>query len=256
MDEIILQNKDGKILANSKEVAERFGKQHKNILRNIKNLSKDMLNFEQMFIQGSLPDNYGREQKVYFMNRDGFSLLCMGFTGKKALEWKLKYIEAFNRMEETIKAGTYLSKEERLKLQLFSKDPLEVVSAHNKLVEYATAPLIKENEELKPKAEFHDAISVAENCINFGKFAATFQNQNDFCFGRNKIMEWCRENNYLCSSHNLKNKPSQTMINDGYMQYKENVNERNGKQYISYTPLLTGKGQIWLTKKLNEFLSK
>ena len=86
MDEIILQNKDGKILANSKEVAERFGKQHKNILRNIKNLSKDMLNFEQMFIQGSLPDNYGREQKVYFMNRDGFSLLCMGFTGKKALK--------------------------------------------------------------------------------------------------------------------------------------------------------------------------
>jgi Rha family phage regulatory protein len=41
---------------------------------------------------------------VYFMNRDGFTLLAMGFTGKKALGFKLKYIEAFNQMEETIKA--------------------------------------------------------------------------------------------------------------------------------------------------------
>lgn len=39
------------------------------------------------------------------MNRDGFSLLAMGFTGKKALQWKLKYIEAFNEMEETLKQG-------------------------------------------------------------------------------------------------------------------------------------------------------
>lgn len=37
------------------------------------------------------------------MTRDGFSLLAMGFTGRKALQWKLKYIEAFNRMEETLK---------------------------------------------------------------------------------------------------------------------------------------------------------
>ena len=40
---------------------------------------------------------------MYLMNRDGFSLLAMGFAGKKALQWKLKYIEAFNEMEETLK---------------------------------------------------------------------------------------------------------------------------------------------------------
>ena len=49
------------------------------------------------------------------------------------------------------------------------------------------------------------------------------------------------------------NKPSQQMMDSGYMQYKENVDERNGKQYVTYTPLLTGKGQIWLTKKLLEY---
>ena len=41
------------------------------------------------------------------MDRDGFSLLVMGFTGKKALEWKLKYIDAFNQMEETLKSGDF-----------------------------------------------------------------------------------------------------------------------------------------------------
>ncbi len=84
------------------------------------------------------------------MSRNGFSLLCMGFTGEKALEWKLKYIDAFNEMEEKLKSGNYLSEEEKLKLQLFSKDPLEVASAHNKLVELeidkSTAPLVAENE--------------------------------------------------------------------------------------------------------------
>ena len=67
-------------------------------------------------------------------------------------------------------------------------------------------------------------------------------------------MDWCRDRDYLCSSHNLKNKPSQKMIESGYMKYKESVDERNGKQYITYTPLLTGKGQIWLTKKLLDHL--
>lgn len=102
------------------------------------------------------------------MNRDGFSLLCMGFTGKEALEWKLKYIEAFNKMEEKLKSENRITNEDQLKLQLFDRDPSRVVQAHQQLVSIevnrATAPLIAENEEMKPKAEFHDAISVAENC--------------------------------------------------------------------------------------------
>nr|DAF48234.1 MAG TPA: antirepressor protein [Siphoviridae sp. ctJLl6] len=44
------------------------------------------------------------------------------------------------------------------------------------------------------------------------------------------------------------------MIDSGYMKYKQNVNNQNGKEYITYTPLLTGKGEIWLTKKLLNYL--
>lgn len=256
MSDINLTNNNGKILVSSREVAEKFGKRNSEVNRAIENLTVQNCTVKNMFIKTTYTSSRGREENEYMMDRDGFSLLAMGFTGKKAIEWKLKFIEAFNQMEEKLKSGNYLSEEEKLKLQLFSKDPSEVAYAHNRLVELATAPLIAENEEMKPKAEFHDAVSVAKNCVSFGKFAGTFQNNNDISFGRNKIMDWCRERDYLCSSHNLKNKPSQKMIDCGYMQYKENVNERNSEQYITYTPLLTGKGQIWLTKKLLEYFDR
>lgn len=250
----VSENKNGKILASSRDVAEKFGKEHSKVRRSIQALQKDVANFGEMFVQSYYEDAYGRKQEEYFMDRDGFSLLVMGFTGKKALEWKLKYIDAFNKMEEKLKTSATLTSEEQLKLQLFDKDPLKVVQAHQQLVSIeinkATAPLIAENNEMKPKAEYHDAISIAENCVNFGKFAATFQNNNKVSFGRNKIMEWCRKNDYLCSSYGLKNKPSQRMLDAGYMKYKQSVNNINGKERITYTPLLTGKGEIWLTKKL------
>jgi hypothetical protein len=69
------------------------------------------------------------------MNRDGFSLLVMGFTGKKALEWKLKYIEAFNKMEALLletHTTPWISTRNRSKI--IRKEETDVIK---KLVEYA-----------------------------------------------------------------------------------------------------------------------
>ena len=127
MDEIILQNKDGRILANSLDIAERFEKRHDHVLRDIGNLlSNSPIWGSEMFIETTYENTRGKSCRCYDMNRDGFSLLCMGFTGKDALEWKVKYINAFNKMEEKLKSGNYLTEEKRLKLQLFSKDASEV----------------------------------------------------------------------------------------------------------------------------------
>ncbi|MDE7309942.1 MAG: phage regulatory protein/antirepressor Ant [Lachnospiraceae bacterium] len=198
MSDITLFNKNGKILASSREVAEKFEKRHDHILRDIESFQKDVPNFGEVFFEDKLPDKYGRNQKIYLMNRDGFSLLCMGFTGKKALEWKLKYIEVFNKMEDKLKSGGYLSEEKKLKLQLFSKDPLEVVSAHKRLVELevdkATAPLI-------PKAEYHDEVLNKDGLItttviakDLGFKSATKLNQilnlNHILF-KNQSGTWC-----------------------------------------------------------------
>ncbi|MDT2565174.1 Rha family transcriptional regulator [Enterococcus avium] len=95
--------KDRQAVTSSLNVAEGFEKEHRNVLRDIDLLKKDVLNFEQMFFEANEPDSYGRDRRVVYMNRDGFTILAMGFTGKKALQFKLKYIEAFNQMEEHIK---------------------------------------------------------------------------------------------------------------------------------------------------------
>ncbi|MGJ0915545.1 Rha family transcriptional regulator [Enterococcus avium] len=95
--------KDRQAVTSSLNVAEGFEKEHRNVLRDIDSLKRDVLNFEQMFFEVNEPDSYGRERRVIYMNRDGFTILAMGFTGKKALQFKLKYIEAFNQMEDQIK---------------------------------------------------------------------------------------------------------------------------------------------------------
>lgn len=100
---ITLTEKNNKPVTSSREVALNFDKEHKHVLESIRSLEKDVPDFRLMFFETTMPDSYGREQKVYLMNRDGFTLLAVGFTGKKALKFKLDYIAAFNAMEEKLK---------------------------------------------------------------------------------------------------------------------------------------------------------
>lgn len=96
--------KDRQAVTSSLNVSGNFDKEHKNVLRDIENVKKDVLNFELMFTAGSEPDSYGRDRKVYYMNRKGFMLLVMGYTGKKAMQFKSDYIDAFDAMEQEIKS--------------------------------------------------------------------------------------------------------------------------------------------------------
>lgn len=106
MDDLIRIGKteDGQLVVTSRQVAEDFEKRHANVLRDIENLilTNSKLSSLNYFIESSYTDTKGETRKEYLLTRDGFSLLVMGFTGKKALQWKLKYIDAFNKMEEEI----------------------------------------------------------------------------------------------------------------------------------------------------------
>ncbi len=100
--ELVYISKNNEIVCNSLQVAKKFGKKHKNVMRNIRSLLKTEQT-KQMFTLSSYTEKQnGQVYQMYTMNRDGFSLLAMGFTGEKALEWKLKYIQAFNKMEKLL----------------------------------------------------------------------------------------------------------------------------------------------------------
>lgn len=95
--------RDRQAVTTSLQIAKTFEKNHRDVLRGIDLLKKDVRNFAQMFSESSMPDSYGRPRRIYYLNRDGFSLLAMGFTGAKALQFKLAYIEAFNEMEDSLR---------------------------------------------------------------------------------------------------------------------------------------------------------
>ena len=104
-----LSIRDGIVTTTSIQVAQYFGKRHRDVMRAIKNLiselqESDARNFAQTCVDTRIEgaanmQGATRQDAVYRMTREGFMLLAMGFTGKEALRWKLAYIAAFNRME-------------------------------------------------------------------------------------------------------------------------------------------------------------
>jgi Rha family phage regulatory protein len=116
---ISILNQEGQLVVTSRQVSEDFEKEHSSVVvRAIENLIKDLegsgQNCTHLFIETQYQNEQNKQwYKEYLITRDGFSLLVMGFTGAKALSWKLKYIEAFNKMEEILKEQKYpqLSKE-------------------------------------------------------------------------------------------------------------------------------------------------
>lgn len=100
---------EGKVVANSREVAEAFEKRHDHVLRDIDHLMAVAPECAPKFGETSdmvaMPQGGTRTSRSFDMDRDGFALLAMGFTGAKALRFKLAYIEAFNRMEAELRGA-------------------------------------------------------------------------------------------------------------------------------------------------------
>lgn len=117
MNEIKITNNNGNLTVSSVQVAENFGKDHRHVTRDIENLTAQNWAVKNLFIESTYINERGREYKSYEITRDGFSLLVMGFTGKAALEWKLKYIEAFNAMEQKLKSGAAPDKAKALEVK-------------------------------------------------------------------------------------------------------------------------------------------
>ena len=108
----------------SKLIAERFGKNHKDILRSIRELECSTNFSERNFTltseEVSQPRGGVRKDPIYFLTRDGFVFLAMGFTGKKAAHWKEQYISAFNRLE----AAAFEKHKEKIRLSQSRKEGL------------------------------------------------------------------------------------------------------------------------------------
>ncbi len=149
MNELVYLKND-EAVCDSLQVAEKFGKRHDRVLRAIENLLLGLPKIEEtpkMFWKSFyIEEQNGQRYPKYIMNRDGFSLLVMGFTGKDALEWKLQYIKAFNQMESFIKEkATQTWVETRKAGKLTRKAETDTIK---KLVDYAKTQGSEHSEKL------------------------------------------------------------------------------------------------------------
>jgi Rha family phage regulatory protein len=101
-NEVSVLTSNGKVVVLSTDIALRFQKKHKEILRDIDRIRAICPKsfYERNFAPVKYTDPKGEERPCFELTRDAFSLLAMGFTGKAAILWKLKYIEAFNALEQ------------------------------------------------------------------------------------------------------------------------------------------------------------
>lgn len=105
---IVLDEKSNQLVVSSLQVAEDFNKLHKDVLEIVRKMTAENSALLNMFYESTYRSKQNKALPMYLMNRDGFSLLVMGFTGKEALNWKIKYVEAFNKMENCLKSQQQL----------------------------------------------------------------------------------------------------------------------------------------------------
>lgn len=110
--EIKKVNKEEIAICTSLDVAETFGKEHRHVLEDIRRISNTIstVEFSALFCEDSYIASNGKRNPMYVMNRDGFTLLVMGYNGEKAMRFKLEYIKQFNAMEKALK-GKILERE-------------------------------------------------------------------------------------------------------------------------------------------------
>lgn len=162
--------RDGEVFANSRDVAAFFGKNHRDVVRAIDTLIEQepdlgMRNFAQTpYVE---PQN-GQTYRCYDMDRDGFTLLAMGFTGTKALKWKLRYIEAFNALEAECR---------RIASSGPAIDLNDPAQLRGLLLNYSekAEQLERRVQELLPSQEALDRISNADGSLNITEAAKALQ---------------------------------------------------------------------------------
>lgn len=237
MNDIILSMQNGEPVVSSRQIAESFEKRHDHVMRDIEDIMRGLPKNGDtpMFYKTEyVHEQNGQSYPMYLMNRDGFTLLAMGFTGKAALEWKLKYIAAFNEMEKKLTEQPQLTRSQLLATAL--------IAAHEELEEKD-----KQIETMKPKALFADAVSASSQSILVGEMAKLLS-QNGIQMGQNRLFQWMRENGYLIKDKKQTdyNMPTQKSMELRLFEIKEtSIAHSDGHTSINKTPKVTGIGQVY-----------
>lgn len=236
---VFIQN--GEVFANSRDVAEYFGKQHGHIIRDIEKLiAEGVLNFEETVVYRENPSGGASiKSKAYNMDRDGFTLLAMSFSGKKALQFKLRYIEQFNAMEAELRRQS--------NVMIDYSDPAILIGVmnHLQLENKKKDELIAEQEQHLKKL---DRLEGAEGSMCISDAAKTLGVKRDDLFRFLDSRRWIfkRSGNKNWLAYDEKRRA-------GYMEHDDHLYiDAEGRERVATRALVTAKGLVKLAELLNQ----
>lgn len=257
MNEIVYRGESNQPLTNSKLVAEVFGKNHKDVMKAIRNLTEGSAQncaVLEMFSESTYLNEQNKEQPMFIMNQDGFTLLAMGFNGKKAMEFKLKYIEAFNAMKRQIEQSNpsvpqnYL---EALKSLVKADEEKQQLALENKKQQEQILTISKTNMELGnkitemlPKVSYYDKILQSNATMTVTQIA---QDYGMSAMRLNKELESMRIQHKVRGQWIL----FAQFLEGGYVHSRAvDILRSDGRHDVKYNTEWTTKGRIFLYESL------
>ncbi|PTM61924.1 Rha family transcriptional regulator [Phreatobacter oligotrophus] len=227
----VVKVRDGRVFATSRDVAEVFGKNHRHVLDAIDNLLKtDPEMGPPTFRQTPyLEPQNGQTYRSFEMDRDGFTLLAMGFTGADALKWKRRYIAAFNAMEDQIR------QEQATPVNL--NDPAQLRAL---LLAYSEKheALEKRVSELLPSEEALERIARADGSLCITDAAKALQMRPKDLF------DWLRQNGWIYRRHGAAHDLGfHSKTSTGLLEHKvTTVLRADGSEKVTEQVRVTAKG--------------
>lgn len=278
---IVFKSERGVAVTTSYLVAETFGKNHAHVLRDI-----DKLNCSDSFRESNfgfsveiklLDNGLQRKERYCVMTKDGFTILAMGYTGKKAMEFKEKYIEAFNSMEKQLSQGITqslesLSRKQILQMALEAEEEKERLAARLALSESRNREMAASIEGILPRLEaIENRMSapqpaavpqyaipkaskkkIAEDPRNLGKKypgamscreTVKWLNAQGLKISRIEFYAFLRDNGFVSRDDSTYNLPTDESVDSGWMIPAQSGTSQSidGRHY--YTPYFTTEGR-------------
>ena len=229
---------NGKPITTSLIVAETFGKEHKRVMQDIRELECSEQFREHHFVPSSYTSSQNRGLPMYLITQDGFSFLVMGYTGKEAARFKEKYIAEFNRMRDQLEKPFQLPQTmpEALRMLAAEIEEKAKIQGENKLLQ-------ERIEADRPKVHFAESLEISKDAITVADMARMLK-QNGIDIGEIRLYKYLRENGYLIKTGTDWNMPTQRSMDLGLFEIKRGTrNGSDGTIKITRTPKVTGKGQ-------------
>lgn len=243
----LVQVENEQVVTDSRKVAETFDRPHKDVLESVRGILAAENSATKFFYETTY-ENRGKQYPMYLMNRDGFSLLVMGFTGAKAMQWKIKYIEAFNEMEKRLKAqssDSYMIADPVARALKWAEEQ----KAHRQQVALLEANNARQEQiigELKPKADYTDMILQNKGLVPITAIAKDYG------------MSGVAMNEKLHEMKIIYKMGRQWLLYSKYQAkgytHSETVNfkHKDGRDDVAMNTKWTQKGRLFLYEKLKE----